>query len=522
MGISLSIPCDPCINKISNWVDEKVACLNNLEKNLKALVTSMEELKAKRDDLSRRVTREEVDRSQQRLAAIEVWFNKVATIEKEVDGLLRARDVQLQKLCLCGFCSKSLRSSYRYGKEVFLTLKEVKELHSKDFGEVTDQADTAVIEEIQVPRTIFGQEAMLDKAWKHLMKDGVGIMGMYGMGGVGKTTLLIDLHVEKIQNEIAHKVGLGGVEKSQKANLLYNLLKKKRFVLFLDDIWQKVELPEIGVPFPTMQNGCKVVFTTRSQDVCARMGVEDPMEVQCLAENEAFDLFQKKVGQRTLGSDPEIHDLARIVARKCGGLALALNVIGETMSCKTKVEEWSGAIDELTRYATEFADMKDKILPLLKYSYDNLKEEHVKSCLLYCALFPEDYLIPKEILIDYLICEDIIKPSDGIERAENKGFEIIGDLVRAPLLMDVVARDGTREFVLMHDVVREMALWIASELGREKEAFIVHAGVGLSEIPKVKNWNVVRKMSLMKNRIGKLEGSLNVPNSQLCSCNGEI
>ncbi|CAA7034227.1 unnamed protein product [Microthlaspi erraticum] len=61
--------------------------------------------------------------------------------------------------------------------------------------------------------------------------------------------------------------------------------------------------------------------------------------------------------------------------------------------------------------------------------------------------------------------------------------------------------------VRMHDVVREMALWIASELGREKEAFIVHAGVGLSEIPKVKNWNTVRRMSLMKNKIRNLAGS---------------
>ncbi|KAL1219957.1 putative disease resistance protein [Cardamine amara subsp. amara] len=76
---------------------------------------------------------------------------------------------------------------------------------------------------------------MLDKAWKHLMEDGVGIMGMYGMGGVGKTTLLTqinnkfsdvrcgfdfviwvdvskELHVEKIQDDIALKVGLGGEE----------------------------------------------------------------------------------------------------------------------------------------------------------------------------------------------------------------------------------------------------------------------------------------------------------------------
>ncbi|CAA7044012.1 unnamed protein product [Microthlaspi erraticum] len=240
---------------------------------------------------------------------------------------------------------------------------------------------------------------MLDKAWKHLMKDGVGIMGMYGMGGVGKTTLLMqinnkfseercgfdfviwvvvskELHVEKIQDEIAQKVGLDGEKwekkkKSQKTIDLYNFLKKKRFVLFLDDIWEKVDLTEIGVPFPAPENRCKVVFTTRKQG----------------------------------DSDPEIPKLAKDVARKCGGLPLALNVIGETMSCKKTVEEWRHAINVLTSYATEFSGMEDKILPLLKYSYDNLKGEDVKSCLLYCALFPEDDLISKKYLIDYLIGE---------------------------------------------------------------------------------------------------------------------
>lgn len=84
------------------------------------------------------------------------------------------------------------------------------------------------------------------------------------------------------------------------------------------------------------------------------------------------------------------------MAEKCHGLPLALSVIGETMSYKTTVEEWEHAIDVLTRSAAEFSDMENKILPILKYSYD----EHIKSCFLYCALFPEDYEIVKESLIE--------------------------------------------------------------------------------------------------------------------------
>jgi len=56
----------------------------------------------------------------------------------------------------------------------------------------------------------------------------------------------------------------------------------------------------------------------------------------------------------------------------------------------------------------------------------------------------------------------------------------------------------------MHDVVREMALWIASDFGKQKENFVVQAGVGLHEIPKVKDWGAVRKMSLMDNDIEEI------------------
>ncbi|KAG7585051.1 Leucine-rich repeat [Arabidopsis thaliana x Arabidopsis arenosa] len=55
-----------------------------------------------------------------------------------------------------------------------------------------------------------------------------------------------------------------------------------------------------------------------------------------------------------------------------------------------------------------------------------------------------------------------------------------------------------------HDVVREMALWIASYFGKQKETFIVQARVGLLKIPKVKDWGAVRRMSLKNNDIEEI------------------
>ncbi|KAF3596919.1 hypothetical protein DY000_02027818 [Brassica cretica] len=140
--------------------------------------------------------------------------------------------------------------------------------------------------------------------------------------------------------------------------------------------------------------------------------------------------------------------------------------------------------------------MENKILPILKYSYDNLADEHIKSCFLYCALFPEDYAIVKESLIECWICEGFIGEYQVLKRAVNKGYELLCTLIRANLLTEF----GTIK-VGMHDVIREMALWIATDLGKQKESFVVQAAVGLHDVPKVKDWGAVRRMSLIGNHI---------------------
>ncbi|CAN7020357.1 unnamed protein product, partial [Brassica rapa subsp. trilocularis] len=161
-------------------------------------------------------------------------------------------------------------------------------------------------------------------------KDKVGVVGLHGMGGVGKTTLLTQINnkfsktgegfdiviwvevsrnasVRKIQESIAKKLGLVGKEWDEKNDKeraldIHDVLWGKNFVLLLDDIWEK--------------------------------------SLTCLDPDKAWELFKKKVGENTLESHTDIPKLARKVADRCCGLPLALNVIGETMACKSTVQEW--------------------------------------------------------------------------------------------------------------------------------------------------------------------------------------
>ncbi|KAH0863668.1 hypothetical protein HID58_080879, partial [Brassica napus] len=402
------------------------------------------------------------------------WISKVEAIERKVTKLLEDKTAEIERLSMCGFCSSNFFLTYCYGKDVLETLEEVQSLlPSKPSGEVVRTGPPPRIEEIATEPTV-GLEKMLETTWSLLMEKDVGILGLYGMGGVVIFVWVSrDLQVEKIQNAI-------------------------------DDIWEKMDLKKIGIPLPSQENGSKVVFTTRSKDVCARMRSHHVLEVKKLDEENAWELFRRNFrGNNTL-SDPEILKLARQLCEKCEGsgppcegLPLALNVIGETMAYKTSVPEWQCAIDDLDSNAGGYPEVEDEILKILKFSYDDLKDERVKQCFQYCALFPQDAGIDKDVLVEYWISERIIDEGGDRKRTINEGHKIIGDLVRACLLMTV----DTSEKVKMHDVLRQMALWVASSFGEKDENFIVKTCAGLKEMPKVTDWKAVRRMSLGRNEI---------------------
>ncbi|KAF8400755.1 hypothetical protein HHK36_014055 [Tetracentron sinense] len=171
-----------------------------------------------------------------------------------------------------------------------------------------------------------GMDLMFEKVWRCLGDEQVGIMGLYGMGGVGKTTLLKkinneflktthdfdlviwvvvskDSNVGKIQKDVGFKLELSwseNVSRDSRASDIFSVLRRKKFVLLLDDIWEAVDLLNIGIPLPDDQNKSKVVFTTRSEDVCGHMEAHKKIRVQCLMREEAWDLFRRKPSIRIL------------------------------------------------------------------------------------------------------------------------------------------------------------------------------------------------------------------------------
>ncbi|KAK6912182.1 Leucine-rich repeat [Dillenia turbinata] len=230
-----------------------------------------------------------------------------------------------------------------------------------------------------------------------------------------------------------------------------------KFVLLLDDVRERFDVQKVGIPVPDEHDESKIMFTTRSEMVCGYMDAQEKIRVECLGWDDAWDLFKKKVGEDTINSDAKIPRLAEVLAKECGGLPLALITIGRAMSCKRTPEEWNYAIDVVRRTAAQFSGIGDEVFPRLKLSYDNLPGPCYKSCFLYCSLFPEDFAINKNELVDCFISEGFWEDFDDISGAQNQVYHLVGTLVNACLLVEV-----EKYFVKMHDVIRDMALWIGS------------------------------------------------------------
>ncbi|KDO41951.1 hypothetical protein CISIN_1g037625mg, partial [Citrus sinensis] len=466
MGNIFQIPCDGAFfNRCLDCFLGEAAYISNLQDNLDALDTELGNLIAKKNDVMRRVV--DAERQQmRRLDRVQRWVSRVDAVKTGADELIRDGSQEIDKLCVGGYCSKNCRSSYKLGKQV-----------------VPKRAPEPVADERPTERTVVGLQSQLEQVWRCLAEESAGIIGLYGMGGVGKTTLLThinnkflesptnfdcviwvvvskDLRLEKIQEDIGKKIGLVGdswksrsVE--EKALDIFRSLREKRIVLLLDDIWERVDLTKVGVPLSGPKNTTsKVVFTTRFIGVCGSMEADRKFLVACLSEKDAWELFREKVGEETLKSDHDIAELAQIVANECGGLPLALITIGRAMAYRKKAEQWRRAIEELRRSASKFACLGKEVYPLLKFSYDSLQNDTIRSCFLYCCLYPEDYGILKWDLIDCWIGEGFFGESDR-SGAENQGYDILDTLVRACLLEELEDDE-----VKMHDVIRDMALWI--------------------------------------------------------------
>ncbi|XP_068479782.1 TMV resistance protein N-like isoform X3 [Phaseolus vulgaris] len=284
------------------------------------------------------------------------------------------------------------------------------------------------------------------------------LLGVWGMGGIGKTTiakaiynkigrnfearsfladirevwgqeaghvclqeqLLFDIHKEN--NTKIHNIESGKI-------ILRERLRHKRILLILDDVNKLQQLNVLCGNREWFGSGSRIIITTRDVHLLRGKRVDQVFSMKGMDVDESIELFSWHAFKQASPKEDFI-ELSRNVVAYSGGLPLALEVLGSYLF-DMEVTEWKIVLEKLRKIPN------DEVQEKLKISYDGLSDDTEKGIFLDIACF----FIGKDR-------NDVIHILNGCELFPENGIRVLVE--RSLVTVDDKNQLG------MHDLLRDM------------------------------------------------------------------
>ncbi|KAL3812446.1 hypothetical protein ACJIZ3_013714 [Penstemon smallii] len=319
---------------------------------------------------------------------------------------------------------------------------------------------------------------------------------------------------------------------------LFEVQKMKKCLVVLDDVWEKDVWKSLRPAFPNRKLGSKVLLTTRNKEIALHIDTDTKCfsyEQRHLNEDESWELLKKKAfpgihmevedefasgdeyedarssmdsfhsclsdeetdeilgNVNTPRSECDIQDIrvqediekiGKEMVGLCGGLPLAIIVLGGLLMTKSTLNEWRKVHQNFNSHLRRRRSLQENgiVYEVLALSYHDLPYQ-VKPCFLHLGNFPEDYEIPTRKLFQLWAAEGFIL-SDCHPSEEQESIMDIGERYLRELVQRCMVQIKVEESTLclkscqLHDLTRELCL-----LKGKEENFLIR--IPLSDDPKL-------------------------------------
>ncbi|XLR56055.1 hypothetical protein S83_006727 [Arachis hypogaea] len=293
-------------------------------------------------------------------------------------------------------------------------------------------------------------------------EDDVRVVGICGMGGIGKSTLAkilyekifhqydVSCFVDDVSKTYKHDGPLG-VQKqllcqafmeesfsmwnlSLANNLIQTGLRHRKVLIVLDNVDKEIQLEKLALEREWLGRGSRIIIVSRDEHILREYEVDHVYKVKLLNDENAHQLFCRKAFKcnHVVKDYESLTDSALAYAN---GLPLAIKVLGSFLFGRD-VSEWSSALVRLKETPT-----KD-IMDVLRISFDGLEDPEKEIFLDIACFFPDDE-------------EDYVKDILRIRRFHPE--------IGIRILIDKSLITCSRYYIVMHDLLRELGRSIIRE-----------------------------------------------------------